>query len=697
MSEKEVMLCKTCFELLRDNNYSLDCFLNLYKDKNISNFQLEVFHWDSFITSCEAMARFYAVKILNTDEDLYKEMIIKNYRNDRFVETVFQPFSELVFRYDSKNIYNHMKNNNWKYIFEEGNIINIRYQTYIYAKNVLGMSDNVFNKTIEYTFDEADGKTFNLSVDDFINYLIHSNSIVGKNYADFVVDKSLNNILELVNNRCNVFEFKRFLKKVMMKKGNKISLLENSLSNMNNKENNNLIDNIKYSFNYYMNAISVNLMSDNDYFDKSLLRDFINYNIDSYESLKKYCSSISVTISDIENSMFKLKASYPDLVTKAKNKLSKFINVSNNDSLYSENDKLLGKKYYEFFKRVNFDERRLYDITDDSIDNKKIRNYIKKYMINELGCSEKDFYCIIYQNTKRVRKFFMFFEELSDTSNNDNDLINIFERYFTYSHADILNHKVNDAIYPYTLYRTKKNEANWKVLEADLRNKVDRYRELITKQKHNKINDSKIDIDEELLENAKRFAEGFIDSDLKLNDYLNIKSITINTYKMYRRLLENYYPDLFAKLELKNLNSSSTYFYTILKIGKEVAECIKNGVKNEDGTLRKFDLFDYYSMIKLSPDYLLRAIRKKIGTEEYILYRSFMERYRNDMRLDIKDTINSKHIVNNREVTFDEKWQAINYLRENGMPVTNLLYYSVLKRILNNSLYSKNDNNSFKK
>lgn len=697
MSEKEVMLCKYCFDLLKDNNYSLDCFYDLYNDKDIYKFQLEVFHWRSFITNCEVMARFYAVRILNIDEGLFKEMITRNHNNDRFIDSVFRSFSELVFRYDSMNIYNYMKNNNWKYNLEKGNVSNIRYQAYIYAKNVLGMSDYTFNKTIEYTFDVPDGKTFNLSIDDFVNYLIHSDSIVGKNYADIVVEKSLNNVLEFVNNRCNVFEFKRFLKKAIEKKGNKPSLLQKSLSNLNNENNIHLMDNIKYSFNYYMNNISVNLKSDNDYYEKSLLNDFINFDINCYDDLKKYCSGISVTISDIENSMFKLKDSYPDLVTNAKDKLNKVITVSKSNSLYSENDKLLGKKYYEFFKKVNFDERRLYEITDDNIDNKKIRNYIKNYMINELGYSENDFYCLIYQNTKRVGKFFMLFDELSDASNNDNDLINIFERYFTYSHVDISNHKVNDSIYPYALYRTRRNEANWKGLEADLKNKVDRYRVLRREQLRNKIMDNKIDIDDELLEKAKKFAEEFIDSDIKLNDYLNIKNITINTYNIYRSLLENYYPDLFAKLELKNLNSSSTYFYTMLKIGKEIAECIKNGVENEDGTLRKFDLLDYYLKVKLSPDYLFRLIRKKLSTEEYVLYRSFMTRYKNDRGLNINNTINSKHIINNKEVTFDEKWQAINYLKENGMPVTNSLYYSVLRRLLNDSLYPHNDKKNIKK
>ena len=108
-------------------------------------------------------------------------------------------------------------------------------------------------------------------------------------------------------------------------------------------------------------------------------------------------------------------------------------------------------------------------------------------------------------------------------------------------------------------------------------------------------------------------------------------------------------------------------------------------------------MLDYYLKIKLSPDYLLRLIRKKLTTEEYVLFRSFIARYKNDKGLNIHDTINSKHIINNKEVTFDEKWQAINYLKENGMPVTNSLYYSVLRRLLNDSLYPHNDKKNIKK
>ena len=71
--------------------------------------------------------------------------------------------------------------------------------------------------------------------------------------------------------------------------------------------------------------------------------------------------------------------------------------------------------------------------------------------------------------------------------------------------------------------------------------------------------------------------------------------------------------------------------------------------------MRKFDLLDYYTRIKISPDYLLRLIRKNLNNEEYVLYRTFMARYKNDKGLNIRDTINSKHIINNREVTINGK------------------------------------------
>ena len=177
---------------------------------------------------------------------------------------------------------------------------------------------------------------------------------------------------------------------------------------------------------------------------------------------------------------------------------------------------------------------------------------------------------------------------------------------------------------------------------------------------------------------------------MNLSDYLGTKGITTGEYNNYKRLIEENYPDLYEQLQSKNQQSSSRHFYTICNIGKNIIKEIINGIQIDQNNKRPFDLLDYYQKIKISPDELYRIIKSQLTPEETKAIRIFISKYKSDKGLNINQVINVKHtlMVNGKakEISLQEKEEAIKYLKTNGLPLTNSLYNIVLKKLVQNQL-----------
>ena len=137
----------------------------------------------------------------------------------------------------------------------------------------------------------------------------------------------------------------------------------------------------------------------------------------------------------------------------------------------------------------------------------------------------------------------------------------------------------------------------------------------------------------------------------------------------------------------------------------EITELLCFGVMEEDGNVRNFDIIDYYERCKLTPARLFestsKAIEKLCTEEEYDTFFRFALKYGNSPKITIKEIMELKHsvMVENelKEITEEEKLEAIRFIAENGFRLSADVYFTAIKRELNGTLYSKESEEDVKK
>lgn len=131
-----------------------------------------------------------------------------------------------------------------------------------------------------------------------------------------------------------------------------------------------------------------------------------------------------------------------------------------------------------------------------------------------------------------------------------------------------------------------------------------------------------------------------------------------------------------------------------VELAKIVIDSIKNGVINDEGDIREFDIVDYYQLVKISPtrlyDTTVEELRNELDEESMKVFRSFVLKSLNDIKNTVKGIMEVKHsvLVDGivREITDEEKKSVLFYLKSNKIPLTANTYALTLRRYLNNEL-----------
>ena len=132
----------------------------------------------------------------------------------------------------------------------------------------------------------------------------------------------------------------------------------------------------------------------------------------------------------------------------------------------------------------------------------------------------------------------------------------------------------------------------------------------------------------------------------------------------------------------------------------EVIDCLSNGVEDENGNVRNFDIIDYYQICRTTPARLFeitsKALERVCTREEYDMFFRFTLKHGNSPKITIKEIMEIKHsmIINDelREITEEEKLEAIKMVIDNKMKLTSDVYFAALKRELNNNLSLEKEN-----
>ena len=144
----------------------------------------------------------------------------------------------------------------------------------------------------------------------------------------------------------------------------------------------------------------------------------------------------------------------------------------------------------------------------------------------------------------------------------------------------------------------------------------------------------------------------------------------------------------------------------MLNVLEEILYEIRNGVVLKDGTVRSYDILDYYqnpyinSVMDINTNFDL--IRNSIERKDLITFRKFMSENHPGTLLDstmIKDMFSIKYEINTlkdkngmpipgtgRVITNNEKRMMIDYIIQNNLPLRSKIYKLALSRYISNEL-----------
>ena len=138
---------------------------------------------------------------------------------------------------------------------------------------------------------------------------------------------------------------------------------------------------------------------------------------------------------------------------------------------------------------------------------------------------------------------------------------------------------------------------------------------------------------------------------------------------------------------------------TLVVLGHEIANKMKNGITYEDGRTRAYDVIDYYNDCKL-PLYLFYVIiRDQLSLEEQRLFGSFIGKVVNSEKLSLRILYGTKSILelkydengnliegSGREITTEEKEALVKFIESHEWELTKTVYDAAFNRWKNGFL-----------
>lgn len=193
---------------------------------------------------------------------------------------------------------------------------------------------------------------------------------------------------------------------------------------------------------------------------------------------------------------------------------------------------------------------------------------------------------------------------------------------------------------------------------------------------------------------------GFIDGKYNdLEEYCNENGVIVATFRNYlTEMRKNNDPifDEYDKYRKSVEDSKSEFYHNCID---QVVYNIRNGV-NEDGTVRPYDLLDYYSDFDISLNDLIKYAYKYLNSTDHLQLSLFYSKYKNESVLtnsSIKDLFSINmvlfrefdddgEIINpGYEVTIYDKERVISELKEREIPLTNITFSLMLERCIKNN------------
>ena len=223
-------------------------------------------------------------------------------------------------------------------------------------------------------------------------------------------------------------------------------------------------------------------------------------------------------------------------------------------------------------------------------------------------------------------------------------------------------------------------------------------------EKIEKLNDELIEYKKSqlyILDKAKDAIADYIASDASsLKEYAKSRDMSLSTLTYYLDILILCEDSLYETYKISALEKEEFEKTKQISNGVEVINKLQNGVLLEDGSIRDFDLIDYYEMMNIKPKAAVNLLKKYISNHQLVGLKIFSQRYLEDKELTPKDVsikLNERLEINcqkdkrgifvrgtGKVISDDEKLAVINYILNKRIPLTDGTYESGLARVKKN-------------
>lgn len=378
----------------------------------------------------------------------------------------------------------------------------------------------------------------------------------------------------------------------------------------------------------------------------------------------------------------------------------------------------LYKEYYDLCEKCNWNERKLKLLTkkakmlDDDLLKKYTFNEI--VILNELQVSEIIDYASFYSRkimfkvrNKKNRELmntdeYEFFDMIVKNKPIE-EINNYLKNNIKLSTKNKIKSLIPGFITNYSIVENVTNKEVLKQIETKILITIDE----ITIPKINLKNENNMPLksienfSEKEINDAKKYIELYIKGKYRSpKHFCKDMEMKISVFKQYLTIVSQNDNELFNDYQNTVKKHNQIKCALIDEELTKLANYIKNGIQLEDGTIKEFDLLDFYQLETLPFNNIRGLLNKKditIDVEILKTIREFLNRYIMQTRITKHSIYMEKNIIirndEEYEITFEEKQKAIEYLEKNNIPLNKCTYKLSLNRVIYEHSTNKQNNN----
>ncbi len=249
---------------------------------------------------------------------------------------------------------------------------------------------------------------------------------------------------------------------------------------------------------------------------------------------------------------------------------------------------------------------------------------------------------------------------------------------------------------------------------ANLKSKLAIYNDYKKQLQEDKMKQKAIQTKNAQIKLGREIVSGFITSDFQtVKDYCRENGFSLKKFQYYLKILQDNQDSCYEEYQKKLLFIKSQKHEQCMKVADVILDKIDHGVV-VNGEYKEFDLVDYYLITKIPPKVLFQEIKGERDVETIKKFARFYTSYATDKMLNertLNILLESREVLgvqmdssgemipnSGKEIKLEEKYQILDFLSQNNIPLTYDVYRICLHRIANSTLIKEEDHqNTYRK